>query len=116
MKAIEAIANLHTDDVERARAFFGFLGMTEVAMDQGWVARFVSPDSGACVQVVTRDATAAEDSVMTIKVEDVDAAYEQARQRGYEIVHPLTDEPWGIRRFFVRSPDGQVVNVAHHRA
>ncbi|WP_239437224.1 VOC family protein [Arthrobacter alpinus] len=52
---------------------------------------------------------------MTIKVDDVDAAYEQAQQCGYEIVHPITDEPWGIRRFFVRSPDGQVINVAQHR-
>jgi predicted enzyme related to lactoylglutathione lyase len=116
MKAMEAITNLHTDDVERAREFFRFLGLAEDGMNQGWVARFTSADSGACVQVVTRDATAPEDSVMTIKVDDVDAAYEEAQQLGYEIVHPLTDEPWGIRRFFVRSPDGQVINVAWHRA
>lgn len=115
VRATEAITNLHTDDVERAREFFGFLGLTEVGMDQGWVARFVSPDSGACVQVVTRDATAPEDSVMTVKVDDVDAAFADARRRGYEIVHPVTDEPWGVRRFFVRSPDGHVVNVAQHR-
>jgi hypothetical protein len=35
---------------------------------------------------------------------------------GYEIVHPIMDEPWGIRRFFVRSPDGHVINVAGHRS
>lgn len=116
MKAVEAIANLHTDDVERAREFFGFLGLTEDGMNQGWVARFTSPDSGACVQVVTRDATAPEDSVMTIKVDDVVAAYGEAQRRGYEIVYPITDEPWGIRRFFVRSPDGHVVNVAGHHS
>lgn len=114
MKTMEVIPNLHTDDVERAREFYQFLGLTEDGMDLGWVVRFTSPDTGACVQVVTRDATAPEDSVMTIKVSDVDAAYEEARRRGYEVVHPLTDEPWGIRRFFVRSPDGQVINVAAH--
>ena len=36
---------------------------------------------------------------------DVDEAYVDAQRRGYEIVHPLTDEPWGIRRFFVRDPE-----------
>lgn len=96
--------------------FFGFLGLTDEVMNQGWVARFTSPESGACVQVVTRDATAPEDSVMTIKVDDVDAAYEEAQRRGYEVVYSLTDESWGIRRFFVRSPDGQVINVAQHRS
>jgi len=116
MKALEVITNLRTDDVERAREFFGFLGLTEDGMDQGWVARFTSPESGACVQVVTRDATAPEDSVITIKVDDVDAACDEAQRRGYEVVHPLTDEPWGIRRFFVRSPDGHVINVAQHRS
>jgi uncharacterized glyoxalase superfamily protein PhnB len=53
---------------------------------------------------------------MTIKVDNVDAAYEEAQLRSYEIVHPITDEPWGIRRFFVRSPDGQEINVAWHRS
>ena len=45
----------------------------------------------------------------------IDEAYAEAQRRGYEIVHPLTDEPWGIRRFFVRAPDGTVINVAGHR-
>ena len=114
--AIEAVTNLHTDDVERARDFFGFLGLTHEDMNQGWVARFTCANSGACVQVVTRDATAPADSVMTVKVDDVDAAYAEAQRRGYEIVHPITDEHWGVCRFFLRSPDGHVINVVRHRA
>ena len=46
---------------------------------------------------------------------DVDEAYADAQHRGYGIVHPLTDEPWGIRRFFVRAPDGNVINIVSHR-
>ena len=81
----------------------------------GWVARFVSPDTGARVQLVTGDATAPHDSVISVLVGDgVVEAYEEAKRRGYEIVHPLTDEPWGIRRFFVRAPDGNVINMAGH--
>ncbi len=40
MKASEVITNLHTDDVERAREFFHFLGLTQDGMNQGWVVRF----------------------------------------------------------------------------
>ena len=36
---------------------------------------------------------------------------QMAAQRGYEIVHPLTTEAWGVTRFFVRAPDGNVLNV-----
>jgi uncharacterized glyoxalase superfamily protein PhnB len=54
---------------------------------------------------------------VSVEVDDVDGAYEKARADGYEIVHPLTDEPWGVRRFFVREPaSGKVVNVLTHRA
>jgi len=30
-------------------------------------------------------------------------------------VHPITTEKWGVRRFFVRSPDGNVFNIVNHR-
>lgn len=50
-----------------------------------------------------------------MEVDDVDAAYEAVRATGAEIVHPITDEQWGVRRFFVRDPDGKVVNVVGHR-
>ncbi len=64
---------------------------------------------------MTRDATSPHDAVISVGVDDVDAAYEEARQRGLEIIHPLTTEPWGVRRFFVRAPDGNVINVVMHR-
>ena len=47
--------------------------------------------------------------------DDVDAAYAEALQLGYEIVHPLTTETWGVRRVFVRAPDGNVINIVAHR-
>jgi uncharacterized glyoxalase superfamily protein PhnB len=40
---------------------------------------------------------------------------EAVRDSGAEIVHPLQDEEWGVRRFFVRDPNGRVVNVLGHR-
>jgi hypothetical protein len=42
------------------------------------------------------------------------AAYEGALALGYEIVHPMSTETWGVRRFLVRAPDGNVINIVHH--
>ena len=70
----------------------------------------------ASVQLVTRDATSPQDSVISVHVgNDVDEAYAVAQRRGYEIVHPLTDDPCGVRRFLVRDPDGNVINIVSHR-
>jgi predicted enzyme related to lactoylglutathione lyase len=81
----------------------------------GWVARYSTPGGDASVQLVTSDATAPHDSVISVHVGDsIDDAYEEAKRRGYEIVHPLTDEPSGVRRFLVRAPDGNVINLVSH--
>ena len=44
----------------------------------------------------------------------VDAAHAEALRRGLRVVYPLTDEPWGVRRFFVEDPGGTVINVLAH--
>ncbi|MGB3829209.1 MAG: VOC family protein [Ornithinimicrobium sp.] len=80
----------------------------------GWVARYTSPTTGVNLQLMTRDATAPEDPVISIKVDDVEAAYAQAQDYGFKIVHPLTTEEWGVTRFFVRVPDGNVLNIVQH--
>ena len=109
-------ANLSVADTTEARDFYvGFLGLRVEGFNLGWVVNLQSPDGRAVVQLVTRDATAPVDSVISVHVGDeVDAAYEEAQRRCFEIVHPLTEEPWGVRRFFVRAPDGNVVNIVNH--
>ncbi len=46
----------------------------------------------------------------------VDAAHDEAVRRGLKVVYPLTNEPWGVRRFFVEEPGGAVVNILAHIA
>ena len=110
-------ANLPVSDIEAARSFYAdYLGLGVEEMNLGWVARYRSVDGRASLQLVTRDATSPVDSVLSVHIGDgVDEAYAEAQRRGYEIVHPLTEETWGVRRFFVRDPDGNVINVVSHR-
>jgi catechol 2,3-dioxygenase-like lactoylglutathione lyase family enzyme len=44
----------------------------------------------------------------------VDAAHAEAVRAGPEVIYGPVDEPWGVRRFFVRDPDGVVVSVLAH--
>jgi predicted enzyme related to lactoylglutathione lyase len=116
MRVTRITANLHVPEVDGAKRFYAdFLGLSTEEFDMGWVARYTSPDTGVSVQLVTGDASAPEDSVVSVHTDDVDAAYAEARAAGFEIVYPLTTEPWGVRRFFVRAPDGNVLNIVRHR-
>lgn len=115
MNVTQIIPDLRVDDLDAARRFYvGFLGLEEEAMGLDWVTRFVSPTTGAVLQVLTRDAGASEDPVLSVRVEDIDAAWAKAQREGVEIVHPLTTEDWGVTRFFVRTPDGDVLNILQH--
>ena len=116
MRVTGIVANLPVADVAAAQDFYtDYLGLSVEGFNLGWVAQFRSPDGGASVQLVAGDATAPHDSVISVHVgAGVDEAYSEAQRRGYEIVHPLTQEAWGVRRFFVRAPDGNVINMVSH--
>ncbi len=116
MRTTRITANLRVADIDAAKNFYtDYLGLGTEEFNMGWVARYSSPDTGTNVQLVTRDASAPEDSVISVHTDDIEGAYQEARTLGYEIVHPITTEPWGVRRFFVRAPDGNVLNIVSHR-
>jgi catechol 2,3-dioxygenase-like lactoylglutathione lyase family enzyme len=52
---------------------------------------------------------------LSIEVDDVDAALEGMREAGFAIEYGPAEEPWGVRRFYVRDPFGRLVNILSHR-
>ena len=116
-----AMPVVFTEDPQGSRAFYEeFLGL-RVAMAQDGFLMLQSP-TVPTTQVILAwaDPNVMDPQVhrldISTEVADVDAAHAEAVARGLEIVYPLTDEPWGIRRFFVREPSGRVVNVTTHIA
>lgn len=106
---------LTVPDLEAASgAFIHVLGLNEV-MNLGWIATFADDDLRHQVSVMTRDATASVNPNVSIEVDDVDSAYRAAVDAGLAIVHQLSDEEWGVRRFFFADAAGNVVNVLSHR-
>ncbi|MFD7865804.1 VOC family protein [Streptomyces sp. NPDC059783] len=115
MAVRRVVPNIRTEAAQESREFYGLLGFEEV-MNHGWIMTLASPAGPAAqISVMRSDRTAPVVPDMSIEVDDVDAAYEVLRKTGAEIVHPLQDEEWGVRRFFVRDPSGRVVNVLGHR-
>ncbi len=108
------VPNLRAPDMEASRAFYSdFLGF-DVVLDLGWIVTYASP-TNPTAQISISPGNRLEGEQMrpylTIEVSDVDAVHAAAVERGYDIVHPLTDEPWGVRRFFVLEPGGLVLNI-----
>ncbi|MEU5848209.1 VOC family protein [Saccharopolyspora shandongensis] len=116
MRVRRVVPNIHADDLSATRDFYVDTLGFEVVMDLGWIVTVSAPDDPQRqISIMSDDATAPTHPDMSVEVDDVDAAHEEALRRGHEIVHPLTDEPWGVRRFFCRDPSGTVVNILSHR-
>jgi catechol 2,3-dioxygenase-like lactoylglutathione lyase family enzyme len=108
------VPNLRAEEPVASRRFYEHVLGLELAMDMGWIATFVSPTNPTAQVNLSRTSTEGDSPDVTIEVDDVDATYARAVEAGFEIVRPLADEPWGVRRFFVRDPNGVVVNVMSH--
>jgi catechol 2,3-dioxygenase-like lactoylglutathione lyase family enzyme len=106
---------LTVSDLEATRdAYVRVLGLREV-MNLGWIVTLADDELRHQVSLMTKDATAPVNPKVSIEVDDVDAAYRAAVEAGLKIVHPLSDEDWGVRRFFFADAAGNVVNVLSHR-
>ncbi|RMI28988.1 VOC family protein [Nocardia stercoris] len=115
MDVRRVVPNLRSKAVEESRAFYGLLGFEEV-MNHGWITTLAARSAPeAQISFMVEDKTAPIAPDLSIEVDDIDAAYNAIRDSGAEIIHPLRDEDWGVRRFFVRDPTGHVVNILGHR-
>jgi catechol 2,3-dioxygenase-like lactoylglutathione lyase family enzyme len=108
------VPNIRSDRPAETRDFFAQLLGFEVAMDLGWVATVAPPTNpSAQVTIIGNDDPAAPG--ISIEVSDVDAIHARAAEQGLQIVYPVRDEPWGVRRFMLREPSGTIVNILSHR-
>ncbi len=117
MEPNRATPNLTATDLEASLRFYVDVLGFELRMNLGWIATVASPSHPhVLLSLLTEDLTAPVVPEVSIGVDDVDATYAAVVAAGAEIVHPLTDEEWGVRRFFARDPGGRVVNVLQHIA
>jgi len=113
MSVRRVVPDIRSDRFDDSRAFYvDLLGFT-VAMDLHDVMTFASPaNPTAQVTLIRSDGSVLPQ--ITVEVADVDAIYGEAQRRGADVVYRIADEPWGVRRFFLRDPNGIVVNVMSH--
>ena len=108
------VPDVRCADIPASVKFYGLLGFEEV-MNHGWVAGLASPDNPAAQVLLIGDDPSGMHPDMSVEVDDVDVAHADMARHGAEIVYEIRDEPWGVRRFFVRDPNGRIVNVLAHR-
>jgi catechol 2,3-dioxygenase-like lactoylglutathione lyase family enzyme len=109
------VPDLTVADPARSAALYADLFGLELVMDQGWITTVAAGQPHLQLSFLSHDATAPVVPAVSIEVDDLETPLAAARAAGLSVVHGPIDEEWGVRRFFVRDPDGHVINVVRHR-
>ncbi len=77
-------------------------------MNHGWIATYGN-DAQMSVQMSIASQGGSDTPVpdLSIEVDDVDVVLMNMERAGFSIEYGPADEPWGVRRFYVRDPFGK---------
>ncbi len=112
MRVTRIVANLKAPDPIALAKFYKQAFDLDLPYDMGWIA-FLNKDATQKIELHTASegGGGTELPVISIGVDDLDAAEAAVRAAGAEMVYGPVNEPWGLRRFFFRDPAGNLVNV-----
>lgn len=115
MKVMRITANVRNTEPDRIHEFYGDVLGLDLLMDHGWIQTYGSDESNSVqVNFASQGGSGMPVPELSIEVDDVEAAHQRAVQAGMAIEYGPADEPWGVRRFFVRDPMGRLVNILQH--
>jgi len=116
MKVLRIVANIETSDIAAAKRFYQDVLGLDVVMDHGWIRTLGSQDKmNVQISFAAEGGSGSPVPDLSIEVDDVDAALDAMEAAGFAIEYGPADEPWGVRRFYVRDPFGRLVNILSHR-
>lgn len=110
------VANIAATDLEAAKRFYGDILGLEPLMDHGWIVTYGSPEQMQVqLSMATEGGSGTPIPDVSIEVDDVDRVFQDMTAAGFIVTYGPADEPWGVRRFFVRDPFGKHINILAHR-
>jgi catechol 2,3-dioxygenase-like lactoylglutathione lyase family enzyme len=115
MRVKRIVANVSASAPAEAERFYRDLLGLEVLMDMGWIVTYGSQEAMTVqISVMSEGGSATPVPDLSIEVDDLEAALARVKRAKISIEYGPVDEPWGVRRFFVRDPFGKLVNILVH--
>lgn len=109
------VANLDVQDPAAAKAFYHDVLGLELLMDHGWLVTYGSAETMRVqVSFASQGGSGTPTPDLSIEVDDLEAVLERVKAAGLPVEYGPVEEPWGVRRFFVRDPFGRLVNILVH--
>lgn len=115
MKIKRIVANIETQDLSKALYFYGEVLGLEQLMNMGFIATYGTHEKmDTQISFLSEGGSGTPVPDLSIEVDDLDDALTRIKEAGIPVEYGPTEEPWGVRRFFVRDPFGKLINILMH--
>ncbi|SMD16918.1 VOC family protein [Pedobacter nyackensis] len=116
MKVKRIVIDVHSENLDLAKQFYGGILGLDLLMDHGWITTYGS-DEQQHVQIsfASEGGSGASIPDLSIEVDDINEALRRMQAAKIPIEYGPIDEPWGVRRFFVRDPFNKLINILTHQ-
>lgn len=115
MKVLRIVPNIESKDITKATTFYqDILGLDQF-MDLGWISTYGAKErSHVQISFASQGGSDTPTPDVSIEVDDLDEAYAQMKDAGFHIEYGPVEEPWGVKRFYVKDPFGKRINILSH--
>lgn len=84
-------------------------------MDMGFIATYGSQEKvNTQISFLSEGGSGTLVPDLSIEVDDLDNALTRVTEAEIPIEYGPVEEPWGVRRFYVRDPFGKLINILSH--
>ncbi|WP_350027973.1 VOC family protein [Pedobacter sp. B4-66] len=115
MKVKRIVIDISTQDLDAAKQFYQEILGLELIMDHGWITSYGSDEQQRLqISFAKEGGSGAPIPDLSIEVDDIEEALQRMKEAKIPIEYGPENEPWGVRRFFVRDPFDKLINILAH--
>jgi catechol 2,3-dioxygenase-like lactoylglutathione lyase family enzyme len=109
------VANISTSDIEKAKTFYSDILGLDILMNHGWIATYgTNQPMDVQVSFATQGGSGTLVPDLSIEVDNLQEVLDKCITSNFPIEYGPAEEPWGVRRFYVRDPFGKLINILAH--
>ncbi|MEW8319442.1 MAG: VOC family protein [Candidatus Thiodiazotropha sp.] len=115
MKVKRIVSNIAASNPDDAKIFYETIFGLDLVMEHGWIKTYSSGEEMTTqISVASEGGSGTAVPDLSIEVDDLDAVLSKAIAENIQIEYGPASEPWGVRRFYLRDPFGNLINVLQH--
>ncbi|MEE9375561.1 MAG: VOC family protein [Rhizobiaceae bacterium] len=116
MSVVRIVANLESKSPKELANFYQTIFDMKIVMDFDWITTCQATNT-APIQLSAASQGGSGTAVpnLSIEVDNLEEVLNRAIANGVEIEYGPVDEPWGVRRFYIRDPANNLLNILSHK-